>query len=133
VKKLLWVILVPTVHAESGNPIKVKHHRRWDAKVREIAGGLTILHPAKGEWLSPTGELFAERMIPVQIMCTHDEMEKISDMTADFYRQEAVMFYVVSTYVIVKHYGKIKKPDTRSRKAKAKGAVLAYSPQDHTG
>jgi hypothetical protein len=113
--KMLWVILVPTIHSDSGNPIRVRHHRRWDAKVRDITGGLTILHPAKGQWISPDGELFAERMIPVQIMCTKEEMEKIVDMTAIFYNQWAVMYYVVSQSVHIKHY--VKK-DGRTFKAK---------------
>lgn len=103
-KKQLWVILVPTIHSDSGNPIKVRHHRIWDAKVREITGGLTILHPAKGQWISPDGVLFAERMIPVQIMCTEEEIERISDMTAKYYKQLAIMFYKVSDDVRIKNY-----------------------------
>jgi hypothetical protein len=32
-------------------------------------------------------------------------MELIADMTAEYYTQEAVMFYLVSNEVVVKHYG----------------------------
>ncbi len=76
----------------------------WDQKVRQIANGLTILAPAKGQWVSQTGELFAERMIPVRIACTKDQIELISDMTAAYYDQLAIMYYLVSEVVVIKHY-----------------------------
>jgi len=101
--KQLWEILVPCVR-NNGRPIRTRCHRVWDAKVREITGGLTILPPAKGQWLAPDGELFAERMIPVRIVSTEEEIEQIADMTAAFYSQLAVMYYRVSDLVRVKHY-----------------------------
>jgi hypothetical protein len=76
----------------------------WDAKVRAITGGLTIMPPARGQWICPEGQLFAERMIPVRIMATAEEMDRIADMTAKFYEQLAVMYYQISTHVTVKHY-----------------------------
>jgi hypothetical protein len=94
--KALWVVLVPTLHTGTGKPIRVRYHRVWDAKVREITGGLTILHPAKGQWVSPDGALFTERMIPVQVMCTADQMQIIAKMTGKYYNQQAVMFYKAS-------------------------------------
>jgi len=33
--------------------IKRGFHQTWDAKVRKISGGLTIMKPAKGNWVSP--------------------------------------------------------------------------------
>jgi hypothetical protein len=77
----------------------------WDNKVRAISGGLTILHPTKGQWVSPDGKLFIERMIPVRIACTSEQMDMISDITASYYQQQAVMFYTVSDNVRIKHYG----------------------------
>jgi len=99
----LWELLVPTITPE-GKPIRTRFHRVWDAKVREIANGLTILQPAKGQWVCPDGELFIERMIPVRIACTDAQIQKIADMTAAYYRQKAVMFYEISSNVVVKHY-----------------------------
>jgi hypothetical protein len=98
----LWEILVPTMMGDK--PVRTRYHRVWDGKVREIAHGLTILRPAKGHWISPGGELFVERMIPVRIMCTEEEIDKIADITAKYYAQEAVMYYEVSDKVIIKHY-----------------------------
>ena len=99
----LWEILVPTVR-KNGVPIRTRFHRVWDAKVRAISGGLTILQPAKGQWIHPEdGTLFAERMIPVRIMCTRSEIEQIIDITLEYYDQLAVLAYRVSDIVILKH------------------------------
>lgn len=105
--KYLWEILVPTmmfnIHGKLV-PVRTRHHRVWDEKVRKISGGLTILTPAKGQWVSPSGTLFAERMIPVRIMCTEQEIDKISDLTAKHYNQEAIMYFRISDKVVVKSY-----------------------------
>jgi hypothetical protein len=99
----LWQILVPTVRNDGGF-FRLKHHRLWDEKVRSIAGGLTIMTPTKGQWLSSSGELFTERMIPVQIACSKDDIEHIADLTARHYHQQAVMYWLVSSEVHIKHY-----------------------------
>lgn len=104
----LWMILVPTMMGEENKPIRTRFHRVWDKKVYEITKGLTVLHPSKGHWVSPDGEIFSERMIPVQIACTEEQIEEIADMTANYYRQKAVMYYLVSEKVVIKHYGKEK-------------------------
>tara|TARA_S200002703_G_scaffold149892_1_gene147844 strand:+ start:955 stop:1194 length:240 start_codon:yes stop_codon:yes gene_type:complete len=75
----------------------------WDEKVRSIAGGLTILKPAVGQWVSPDNELFKERMIPVRIMCTREEIKQIIDYTIKYYEQEAVLAYCVSQECLL-HY-----------------------------
>jgi hypothetical protein len=95
---------VPTVHSVSGKPIRVRFHRVWDARVRAIANGLTVLRPAIGQWISPDGKLFRERMIPVRIACSLAQIEYIADMTARYYNQQAIMFYRVSNYVQIKQY-----------------------------
>ena len=100
----LYEILVPTVRND-GRPIRTRFHRVWDAKVRAIAGWLTILTPAKGQWMSWDNVLFVERMIPVRIACTPEQIEQIADMTAKYYEQHAVLFYKVSDEVRIKHYG----------------------------
>lgn len=97
----MWEILVPTVRND-GRPIRTRFHRVWDKKVYEITGGLTIMMPSKGRWLAPDGKLFAERMIPVRIAATRDQIEKIVDLTLEYYEQEAVMTYKVSTEIILR-------------------------------
>lgn len=100
--KALWEILVPTIHP-NGKPIRTRYHRVWDKKIREIASGLTILNPAKGHWISPDGELFVEKMIPVRILATDDEMNKIVDITLTYYSQKAVLAYKISESYILRY------------------------------
>lgn len=96
-------MLVPTVRA-NGKPIHTRFHKVWDAKVRAISGGLTILQPAKGQWVHPEdGSLFAERMIPVRIMCTREQINQIIDMTLEYYDQIAVLAYRVSDEIILRY------------------------------
>lgn len=95
----LWEILVPTIRSD-GKPYRLRFHRIWDEKIKEISGGLTIMPVAKGHWIAPNGTLFTERMIPVRILASKNEMEKIVDMTLKYYSQEAVLAYKISEDVI---------------------------------
>lgn len=72
----MWEILVPTVR-NNGKPYRLRYHRIWDKRVREISGGLTIMSPVKGQWVNPDGVLFSERMIPVRIMADDVSMKRI--------------------------------------------------------
>lgn len=100
-EKYLWSILVPTVRND-GRPIRTRFHRVWDAKVREISGGLTIMPPVKGQWVNPEDdELFAERMIPVQIACTEAEIIEIAKMSKKYYEQEKMFCYLLSKTVYI--------------------------------
>ena len=100
-KKDLWEVLVPTVRND-GRPFRLRYHRVWDAKVRAISGGLTIMPVAKGQWVHGN-ELFKERMIPVRIIATRAEIEAIVDMTIKYYEQIAVLAYRVSDDVLLKY------------------------------
>lgn len=100
----LWEILVPT-QRNDGRAIRTRFHRVWDDKVRAIAGGLTILAPARGQWVAPDGALFRERMIPVRIVCTRAQIEAIIDITLKYYEQLAVLAYKVSDEVVLKYRG----------------------------
>lgn len=102
----MWEILVPTIminpHTKELGPIKVRYHRVWDERVRNISGGLTVFIPAKGQWVSPvTNHLYLERMIPVRILATDEEMDHIVKMTAVYYNQEAIMAYKISSRVVL--------------------------------
>ena len=103
--KKLWEILVPTVRPNTNGTkfFTLKFHKKWDAKVHEISGGLTVMTPTKGQWVSPSGVLFVERMIPVRIIASDNEIHKIIDMTLEYYEQDAVMCYKISDEVILKY------------------------------
>lgn len=99
----LWEILVPTLRRVGGKPYRTRYHRVWDQKVRALTGGLTIMRPTIGQWIAPSGELFKERMIPVRIACSREQIEQIIDITLVYYDQLAVIAYKVSDDVILKH------------------------------
>lgn len=98
----LWEILVPTTF-NCGKPIRTRQHKEWDRRVRKISKGLTVLKPVKGQWVNPKGKLFHERMIPVRILATWAQMRQIVNMTIDFYQQEAVLAYKISSDIILIH------------------------------
>ena len=83
-QKELWEILVPYASNER-EKYSLDYHQEWDRQVREITGGLTIMGTAKGQWVSHSGELFVERMIPVRIRCDRGEIEQIVDLTIAHY------------------------------------------------
>jgi len=99
--KKLWKILVPVTN--DGVRIKKKHHRAWDAKVSEIAGGLTLFKPKKGRWKHGS-KMFREKMIRVEIAATTDQIITIASMTAEHYNQQAVMYYLKSEQVVICEY-----------------------------
>lgn len=95
----IYEILVPT-QFNCGKPIRTRYHRVWDNKVKCITGGLTILPPTiNGYWESDDGELYAERMIPVRIMCTSQQIQEIAEMSLKYYEQKAIMYYEISNNV----------------------------------
>jgi hypothetical protein len=100
---MFWEILVPT-QTNDGKGIRTRYHRVWDNKVRAITGGLSIIQPIKGQWVSGEGQLFSERMIPVRLACTAEQMELIADITAEYYKQKAIIYYLISDKVKIKKY-----------------------------
>lgn len=95
----LYEILVPTIM--NNKPVRTRFHRVWDRKIRSIAGGLTILSPCKGQWISESAELFQERMIPVRIACTADQLKEILNFSLQYYNQIAMFAYKISDEVII--------------------------------
>jgi hypothetical protein len=109
----LYEILVPTVR-NNGTPYRTRYHKVFDAKVQEISGGLTILSPVKGSWISPNNVLFHERMIPVRFIASPDQARKIADFALTYYDQEAILYYRVADEVNLV-YPKCKGHDKKSK------------------
>lgn len=96
----MWEILVPTMFND-GKPITTRYHRVWDKKVRALTGGLTICPVATGQWVSDADQLFKERMIPVRILTDQETMEKVVELSLDYYEQIKVFYYKVSSHVVI--------------------------------
>jgi len=94
----LWEVLVPVAWS-TGVAVNQDHHKQWDARVRSVAGGLTLLKPVKGQWDSDDGTVH-EKMIPVRVACTREQLDQILEFTAYHYQQADVMAYVVSDRVV---------------------------------
>lgn len=97
----VYEILVPTMYGDTEKPIKTKHHKQWDVGVNKLVGGLTILSPAKGQWIDGD-KVLSEKVIPVRIACELEAMRKVADFTISHYSQKAVMFYEVSPYAEIR-------------------------------
>ena len=97
----MWEILVPCKFEDNQKPVRTKHHKKWDEFVRAISGGLTILTPAKGQWVHEN-KTFHDRMIPVRIICTEEQINAIIAFTLTHYRQLAVLAYRISDKVLMK-------------------------------
>lgn len=101
--KVLYEILIPTRYGDGKmSPIRTRHHKQWDDRVQAISGGMTILSSARGKWTFK-GVEYPEKVIPVRIMCTKPQMNRIVEITMQHYRQKAVMYYVLSNEVFVVH------------------------------
>lgn len=107
--KKLYEILIPTKYNDS-KILSSEFHRSWNNYVLDVAGGLTVLPICDGQWINPEGKLFVDRIIPVRIMTTPEKMESIVNMSAKYYEQQCIMYYVVSNAVKIKHFTqKVKK------------------------
>lgn len=91
----LWAILVPR-YRSNGDEIDVSFHREWDRRVSKMIGGLTILPSVTGCW----GDT-KERSIVVQLACSGEDMKAIAEMTAEWYSQEAVLYWLVSDVAVI--------------------------------
>jgi hypothetical protein len=81
-------------------PVRKRHHKQWDKFVRNISGGLTVCKPAKGQWIH-MGKLYEDRVIPVRIACTREQIMTICNFTMNHYRQKSVMSYHLSDEVVM--------------------------------
>ena len=57
---------------------------------------------AKGQWEFHE-KLYQERVIPVQVVASREQIEQIVNITMEYYDQLAVMAYKLSDDVILRH------------------------------
>jgi hypothetical protein len=102
----MWEILVPA-HNNAGWKYPLEHHKMWDDFVKKMTGGVTIMKTTKGQWVSPVGWVYLDKMIPCRILCNKDQIDSIIDFTLEHYDQEAVMAYKISDDVILRYRNQI--------------------------
>lgn len=90
--------MVPCYY-NTGKPVRTKHHKEWDKVVEGIAGGLTIYRPSLGKWKDKDNTSYHERVIPVRIACTENQIAQIAKFSLKHYRQIAVLVYKISDEV----------------------------------
>lgn len=96
----LWEILVPYVM--DGKMVPVFYHQKWDKKVIKITQGLTFATDnPQGKWLDKNGQISGEKMIPVRIACTEDQIKQIMELTLEHYEQEAIFVTLISKKVLI--------------------------------
>ena len=93
----MYQILVPC-NFNDGKPVRTRHHREWDRQVSLVLEnkGMTIHSPSKGRWYHD-GEVYKDRVIPVSLIATEDEMKKIAEITLKHYQQIAVLYFKISS------------------------------------
>jgi len=99
---ILWEILVPKSKVLDDGRLdeyRLFYHCEWDDYVDNITGGLTIMRSSQGSWRDDNGGIIKERMIPVRIACTAEQMVMIAEFTKRHYDQEKVMYYKLSDEV----------------------------------
>jgi len=100
----LWEILVPATDND-GKEIPIKVHQEWDGNVRLMTRGLTVMRSVKGQWTSPEGEVYVDKVIPVRIAVDDwSVIDSIVDMTAEHYKQKAIMYYRLTDEVKIKEF-----------------------------
>lgn len=95
----IWEILVPA--SNDKNEFTYEHHKQFDEYVKQKAGGITILRGGKGEWISPEGKLYKDRIIPCRICCSQCDIISIMKFALKHYNQKAIMAYKISDHVMM--------------------------------
>lgn len=97
----LWEVLVPT-ESNDGTPFRTAHHRQWDDFVTAIAGGMTLVRPMRGTWVDRASDVaYTERVIPVRVVCSQEQIVEIAKEAARHYDQAAVLAYLVSKRTVM--------------------------------
>ena len=91
----VYRILVPAYNNQASE-FSSSHHHVWDEFVRKLVGSVTIMKSVKGQWISPYGQLYTDKMIPCEISCTKEQIKRIAKFTKQHYRQETVVYYKIS-------------------------------------
>jgi hypothetical protein len=94
----LWEILIP-VASNEGIPFPEDHHEAFRRILRALPGnnGTTSRPPGDGDWKDKdTGNVYAEKMIPIRFRACRADAERMAVHAGRFYNQIEVMAYRIA-------------------------------------
>lgn len=105
-RKKLYEIQIPVapnlpevfICDKNGN-FNQEYHDRFLAKVLTVANGYTALPIVEGAWINGSGKTFIEKMIPVRIFCTDENITEIASFAKRHYDQEAIFVVELGTAI----------------------------------
>lgn len=103
-QRAVWRIMVPKAY-NNGRRIPASRVRKWERLVVGIGGGYTAYPTAKGAWREREGSRTqTENMRPVDILCSEPQISEIAAITAEHFKQKAVLAYKVCSIRDVKWF-----------------------------
>ena len=103
----LYEILIPIIN-NRGERFSAEHHKKWNNKALKIAGKFIIMKVIKEEWINLFGkEFYKNKMIPIRISCTKNQIEKIIQITIKHYNQEVILAYIISEKALLRYQKEI--------------------------
>lgn len=67
-----------------------KHHRIFYKFILNLSKGYSVLSELEGVWQNEKGTIYQEKMIPVRIACTDEQIKEIAEFAKTHYEQEAI-------------------------------------------
>ena len=96
-----YEIYVP-MFSNDGAKFHVEYHKEWDEKVKAVTGGMTIFRAGRGKWVDPKdGITYEDRVIPVRIFCSKEQIETIAAFTIEHYNQVAIAALKISSEALI--------------------------------
>lgn len=74
-----------------------KHHRIFYKFILNLSKGYSVLNELEGVWQNEKGTIYQEKMIPVRIACTDEQIKEIAEFAKAHYEQEAIFVLELGT------------------------------------
>lgn len=109
----VWRIMVPEKD-NCGRRFSARENLAWEDAVINISGGWTIQPLATGAWTDGEEDTVQiERMKPVDIICTDEQIKQIVNLTGHRFRQKVVLAYKISEHIIYEPFEMYREPRQR--------------------
>ncbi len=82
---------------KDGTIFNKAHHGTFIRKVLTVAGGYSWLPEIDGAWVNSHCEVVKEKMIPIRVACTDENIKEIASFAKQHYEQEAIFVLEIGT------------------------------------